>query len=59
MQDVKLLTDDELTKQMQAFYDFVNIHGYGYLTEDGLVYFNQLRAEDVLRAQKSREALTA
>ena len=52
MQDTGKMTDEELAKELDAFYDFVRVSGYQYLNEEGLTHFNALRGEYVRRNQE-------
>jgi len=59
MRDVKIMTNEELSKELDAFYEFVRIFGYGYFTEEGLIYFNHLRGEYCIRVQAGELTLSA
>lgn len=59
MRNVRQMSDEELAKDLKAFYTFVNQLGYGYLTGEGSVYFNHLKAESIRRAElKGSDAAT-
>jgi hypothetical protein len=54
MRDVGLMTEQELAKELDAFYSFVQMFGHGYLTEEGRLHFNHIRAEYVRRVKEKR-----
>jgi len=57
MQDVMMLTEVELHKELNAFYDFVRVVGMGYLNDEGTIRFNQLRAEYIRRVEEEEKRL--
>ncbi len=54
-EDVTKMSTNDIAKALVAFYEFVNLFGYGYLNEEGKQRFNDLKGEYARRRAASQQ----